>query len=228
MATNFPLVLDTTAPAGVSVQIDGGSVYSVDNLVDLLIGTSDPDTTGYSMKIYGDVSDTADTSKYRAAEGDAPWISFASAANGVALTPGDGTKTVRVKIRDDVWNESSEATDTITVDTTAPVPNITVDPDATRISKVSGKRVSNFTWVSDVAFEEYKVKVVPNAGSTHNTGTTIPATFSANVSGSAGGYAPDTGIVTSVDGRDVETASPGDGTKVIKVFVRDAAGNWSV
>lgn len=229
MSTNFTLTLDTTAPAGVSVSIDGGAAYSTDSLVDLLIGTSDGDTTGYQMKVYGDVSDSANPSVYRAAEVDAPWISFSTTLTGVALTSGDGSKTIRVKVRDDVWNPSSEATDSITVDTTAPVPTISVDPDTTRVSKVSGKRVVNFSWQTDVGFEEYKIKVVPATNSLHSAGTTIGTTNgSSNVSGSAGSYPATTNINSSIDGRDLEVASAGDGNKIVKIFVRDAAGNWSV
>src|SRR5688500_5535585 len=121
MATNFTLTLDTTAPGGVTVSVDGGATYSIDNLVDLTIGTSDGDTTGYSMKIYGDVSDSADTARYRTLEANAPWITYNASATGIQVSTGDGTKTIRIKIRDDVWNESSEATDTIIVDTSAPV-----------------------------------------------------------------------------------------------------------
>lgn len=230
MATNFTLVLDTTAPAGVSVLIDGGAAYSPDNTVDLAIATTDDggSPTGYTMKIYGDVSDTAEPTRYRATEGDAPWIAFDAAALGVALSSGDGAKTVRVKIRDDVWNESAEATDTITVDSTAPTPNITIGPDATRISKVSGKRVVNFSWQSSEAFEEYKIKVVPATDSLESAGTVIPTTNgSTNVAGAAGGYPATTNISSSVDGRDLELASAGDGNKIIKIFVREASGTWS-
>jgi hypothetical protein len=229
VAAHTTIILDTTAPAGVTLSIDAGAAYSIDQIVDLAIGTSDGDTTGYQMKVYGDVSDSADQARYRAAEGDAPWVSFATAMNSVQLSSGDGSKTVRVKIRDSVWNVSSEATDTITVDTSAPVPNITIDVDQPRISKVSGKRESRFSWQADVPFEEYKVKVVPATNSLHTAGTQIPSTNgSSNVSGSAGGYPATTNIQTMVDGRDLETASAGDGSKIVKVFVRDAAGNWSV
>lgn len=227
MAAHVTLTLDTTAPAGVSVSINSGAATATSATVTLTIGTSDGDTSGYSMKIYGDVSDSAAPSEYRAVEGNAPWISYAT-SKSVDLSSGDGSKTVRVKVRDDVGNASSEATDAITLDTTLPVVTITAGPSVTKISKVATFDTATFDFEVDVAFEEYKVKAVANSGSAHTTGTQIPTTAgSTNVSGAAGGYAAETPITVTVKGADLETASAGDGAKTVKVFAKDAAGNWS-
>jgi hypothetical protein len=43
-----------------------------------------------------------------------------------------------------------------------------------------------------------------------------------------GSFPATTGIDSMIDGRDLETASAGDGTKIVKVFVRDDANNWSI
>jgi len=72
------------------------------------------------------------------------------------------------------------------------------------------------------------VKVVPATNSTHTQGTQLgTAAGSANVAGveaiSAGA-----GKTTTVKGADLETASAGDGDKIIKVFVKNSAGTWSV
>ena len=34
--------------------------------------------------------------------------------------------------------------------------------------------------------------------------------------------------VVTINGADLETASAGDGVKIVKVFVKNAAGTWSV
>ena len=82
--------------------------------------------------------------------------------------------------------------------------------------------------MSDIAFEEYKVCVVPATSSTQEAGTVIPTTAgSINTSGSEGGYEADTNIQVTITGTDLKTASSGDGTKIVKVFVRNAAGTWS-
>ncbi len=228
MANNFNLTLDTTAPGGVAVAVNGTDTYVTDDDVTVVPSTTDGDTTGYQVKIYGDVSDSFATSVYRADEADAPWVALSGSPFSVRLSAGDGSKTVRVKIRDDVWNASSEATDTVTLDTSLPVVTITSGPDATKVSKVSGKRTSNFAWQADVAFVEYKIKVVPASDSLHSAGTAIPETNSTNMDGT-GTFPATTPISSAIDGRDLETASSGDGVKIVKVFVKEhAEGAWSV
>lgn len=227
MATNFNLTLDTTAPADPSISINAAAPYTTAQAVTATIGTSDGDTTGYQMKVWGDV-DEAVNANIQEDEVDSAWISY-STSQAVTLSTGDGSKTLNVKIRDNVWNESSGASDTITLDTSVPVPNITIGPDVTKVSKISGKRTAAFSWQADVEFDEYKVKVVSASGSAHSTGTAIPTTNgSTNMSGNAGAYPATTNIASSIDGRDLELASSGDGVKIVKVFVKDTAGNWSV
>lgn len=227
MATNFTVTLDTTAPAGVSIVINGNAAYTTSQAVTATIGTSDGDTTGYQMKIWGNV-DPAANANIQATEGASAWIAF-NTTQAVTLSTGDGNKTLSVKVRDDVWNESTSASDSITLDTTLPIPNVTVGPDVTRVSKVAGKRTVSFSFQADSQFDEYKVKVVPAAGSLHTAGTEIPTTNgSTNMSGTAGNYPALTNINSTIDGRDLELASAGDGAKVVKVFVMDDAGNWSV
>jgi mRNA-degrading endonuclease toxin of MazEF toxin-antitoxin module len=228
-ASYVTVTLDTTAPAGVTVSINGGAAYATSRDVTLTIATSDTPTTGYTMKIYGDVDDAFDTANYRTLEANAPWITYAT-SKSVRLTTGDGAKTVRIKVRDDVWNVSSEATDAVTLDTT--LPTVTVQagsPDVTKISKISGKDTVTIVWQSDQIYDEYKVKVVPATGSTEAAGTTVPTTAgSTNTSGSTANAPAATNVTTTIKGTDLETASAGDGAKIIKIFVKDDAGNWSV
>ena len=143
------------------------------------------------------------------------------------LTTGDGTKTVYVKFKDDVGNVSAAASATTVLDTTAPVVTI-VGPDVSTISKVAGYNVSAFSFSADEAFVEWTVRVVPSADSTHTAGTEIPNTGgSTNMHGTTT-TAASTAISCSIYGADLETASSGDGAKIVKVFVKDADGNWSV
>lgn len=225
MATTFTLTLDTTAPAGVALAIDGGAAFTPD--VDVTAGVTSPSTDTTQMKIWGDV-DPAFNASIQATEAGSAWIAFA-ANQAVRLTAGDGVKTLNVRTRDDVGNESAAASDQITLDTTAPVPSITVAADRGKVSKIAGFRTVNFQWATDVAFEQYEVRVVNSAADPHTAGTLIGnANGSTNMSGAAGGYPAATNIASSIDGRDLEAASAGDGDKIIKVFVRDAGGNWSV
>lgn len=227
MANNFNLTLDTTAPASPAISIESGAAYAAAQLVNVGLSTGDGTTVGYTMKIWGDV-DGANDANVQPLETNSAWITFA-ATKQIKLSATDGTKTVYFKIRDDVYNPSSQASDTIILDTSVPVVTINSGPDVSKISKIATKDTCAFTFICDTAFEEYKVKVVSTAGSTHTTGTQIPtASGSTNMAGSAGGYAAGTPISCSIKGTDLETASAGDAVKIIKVFVRDAGSNWSV
>lgn len=219
MASFFNLTLDTLAPAGVTITLDDGALYATSTSVTLKVQTTDGDTSGYQMKVWG--VDGADD------ELAANWETFA-AEKGITLPTGDGLKTVHVKVRDDVGNESTEANASITLNTAVPVVTVT-GPDKTKISKVVGFNVSIINFTVDVVFEEYKVCVVPATASTQDAGTVIgTANGSVNTSGADGGYPATTNIEVTINGADLEAASAGDGVKIVKVFVKNAAGTWSV
>lgn len=218
MASYFNLTLDTMAPAGLAVQLNGDDIYTTTPSVELTLTLTDSPTTGYQMKIWG-VKGVTD-------EDSASWETYA-ASKSVTLPSGDGLKTVYVKVRDAVGNETAAASDSITLDTAVPTVTVT-GPDKSTISKVVGFDMAVINFMSDIAFEEYKVCVVPATSSTQESGTQIPTTNgSVNTSGSAGGYEADTNIEVKINGTDLETASSGDGVKIVKVFVKNAAGTWS-
>lgn len=224
MPGTFQITLDTTGPGGLSLVLDTGNPqWSTDFVVDALIGTTDPDTTGYQVKLWGDIVGVPN-------EAAAVWQNYAPSIP-VTLTPGDGAKTVNVRMRDDVWNATAgTATDSILVDSTAPIITILAGPDRTKISKVAGRDVTVISWVVDSSIQAYKVKVVPSSGSLHNAGAQIPsAGGSVNVSMVPPG-AVEVGVqvTTEIHGVDLESADPGDNTKWVKIFVQDFAGNWSV
>lgn len=219
MASYFNLTLDTTAPGGVTLSINDGALYATSTAVTLKISVEDGATTGYQMKVWGIEGVDSEVS--------ASWENF-STSKSVNLTSGDGLKTVYIKVRDDVGNESAQVSDTITLNTTVPVVTIT-GPDKSKISKVTGFNTSIINFTSDVAFEEYKVCVVPQNNSTQDAGTVIGTTNgSINTSGSDGDYPASENIQVTINGADLEVASSGDGVKIVKVFVKNAAGTWSV
>lgn len=220
MASFFNLTLDTLAPSGLIVKINGDATYTSSRNVSLSIQVDDPSTENYQVKIWG-IDGIA-------SENDASWESYSS-TKSVTLTDGDGLKTVYVKVRDDVYNESSVASDTITLNTAVPIVTI-VGPDVSKISKVAGKNVSSFTFMADVNFIEWKVMVVKSESALEDTGTNvqIPSTSgSTNMQGSELKNA-DSPVSCSIYGADLESASSGDGTKIVKVFVKSESGVWSV
>jgi hypothetical protein len=224
MSAFFDLVLDTTGPAGVAGSINAGATYATSRDVTLGATTTDPDTTGYQIKIWGNV-DLAFDADIQATEGASAWKTL-SASMAVRLSTGDGVKTLTWRLRDDVNNESSTATDSITLDTTVPVVTLDSGPTPAKISKQTGKRTSAATWHADTDIQAYKIKIVPATSSIHTAGTQIPTTGgSTNVTGGAVSAA--TTVTTNIDGADLETAGA-EGNNHVKIFVQDLAGNWSV
>lgn len=220
MASYFNLVLDTTGPIGASVLINGNEEYTTTQNVVLSITCQDEDTSGYQVKIWG--TETAAT------ENEAVWENYSETKN-VLLSAGDGTKTVYVKIRDSVHNESNVANDSIILNST--VPNVTiVGPDVATISKKSGKNVSVFNFTSDTKFVAWKVMVVESISALNDTESNVQIPTdngSTNTSGTTTVFA-NTPVTCTIYGEDLESASPGDGTKIVKVFVKSEAGVWSV
>lgn len=218
MASYFNLTLDTLAPQGLTIKLNNGSQYTTSKSVTLSIALTDASTAGYQMKVWG--INGAEL------ESDASWETFAT-SKSITLLNNDGLKTVYVKVRDDVCNETAAASATITLDTSVPAVTI-IGPDVSRISKTAPKNVATFSFTSDVAFTEYKIKVVPSKSSLHDAGTLIGMdNGSANLRGT-GTFKKNTAISCKVYGKDLEAASSGDGEKIIKVFVKNAHGTWSV
>jgi len=226
MANYFLLTLDTTGPQSPSIILESGAQYASAQLINADIATADGDTIGYQMKIWGDV-DLTENPNIQDTEGNSSWITY-SATQQVKLSTGDGSKTVYLKIRDDVLNESAQTSDSITLDTSLPVVTIS-GPDVSKISKIATANISSFSFTVNEIFDEYKVKVVASTGAAHDTGTLIgTANGSTNMSGVAGDYPADTAINCSIYGSDLEVASAGDGEKIVKVFAKDKSGTWSV
>lgn len=218
MASYFNLVLDTLAPQGLTVKLNNGSQYTTSKNVTLSISVSDTSTSGYQMKVWG--IDGASS------EDNATWETFA-ATKSIALPTGDGLKTVYVKVRDDVCNETVAVSATITLDTSVPAVTI-IGPDVSRISKTAPKNVATFSFTSDVAFTEYKIKVVPSKSSLHDAGTLIGTANGSTNMNATGTFKASTAISCKIYGKDLKMASSGDGEKIIKVFVKNTVGTWSV
>lgn len=218
MASYFNLTLDTLAPQGLTIKLNNGSQYTTSKSVTLGIVLTDASTVGYQMKVWG--VNGAET------EADATWETYASSKN-ITLLNNDGLKTVYVKVRDDVCNETAAVSATITLDTSVPAVTI-IGPDVSRISKTAPKNVATFSFTSDVAFTEYKIKVVPSKSSLHDAGILIGTANGSTNMNATGTFKASAAITCKIYGKDLEAASSGDGEKIIKVFVKNAHGTWSV
>lgn len=215
MASYFQLTLDTLAPTITAFSINSGASVTTSREVTLSItATGDP----ASMKIWG-INGVA-------SESDASWETF-SATKNVTLTSGDGTKTVYIKVRDAVYNESAVSSDSITLSTAIPTITIT-GPDVSVISEQSGKDTATFSFTSSMALKAWKVKLVPANNSAHDAGTQIPTTGgSTNMTGTT--LAANTSKSCTIKGADLSSAAGGtDGTYIIKVFGQASANDlWS-
>jgi hypothetical protein len=225
MANFLNITLDTTGPTGQSVAFDAGS-YVNQQIADLTLAASGGDVA--QMKIWGDVDEAYDA-QIQDDEGSSSWITYATAKQ-IKLSAGDGAKNIYAKFRDDVYNQSGQASDSITLDESLPAVSVQSGPSPAKISKVATKDESVFSWQADVAFDEYVVMVVSSSGDAKAAGVQIgTGNGSTNVAGAAGAYPATTNISTTINGADLEAASGGDGSKIVKVFVREHAEDdiWS-
>ena len=234
MANYLNITLDTIAPSGVSVLINGNADKVTSTAVTLTATCSDADLNGYQMKIWGTAeAPTEDT---------AHWETYRETKN-ITLPSGDGVKTVYLKVRDDVWNESATASDSVTL--FEKVPEITqFYINRSRISMNQGmNHVAGSIYVSENV-DKVKLMLVQDANATYNSPSNveIPKSYGSEIyddnddaecSDSVlelnGVISKELGITFTVYAGDIVTASPGDGVKILKVFVRSAeTGRWSV
>jgi hypothetical protein len=226
MAASTTITLDTTGPAGVDINIDSGAPYTSTLTVDAQPSTTDPDTTGYQMKLFSpDIDPLADPA-VGPDEADSDWIAFATSYQ-VTLATGDGPKEINVRLRDDVGNESGIFSRQIFLDTSLPVPTVTIEAAPEKISEVDGFDVSTFTFSVDSDVDAWEVRAVPTIASGHSAGAVIPAT-NGSVNTTGGPLLSGQSREVTINGSDLKLASPADGTKVVKVFVQDPLGQWSV
>lgn len=214
MASYFSLTLDTLAPTISAFTINAGASVTTSQNVTLTIAAED----AAAMKIWG-INGVS-------TESAASWETF-SGTKAVTLTSGDGSKTVYIKVRDSVYNESATSSATITLSTAIPTITIT-GPDVAIISEQSGKNVATFSFQSDMALKAWKVKLVPSNASAQDAGTQIPtAAGSTNMTGTT--LAADTSKECKINGSDLSSAAGGaDGTYIIKVFGQASANDlWS-
>ncbi len=236
MSSYVNIILDTIGPSGVSLTINNGETKTTTTAVSLSIACSDTDLTDYQMKIWGIAG--AET------EENAVWETY-QATKTVTLPTRDGTKTVYVKVRDDVWNESAVASDTISLFTT--IPTISeFGLTRTKLSLVDKKNVTNGGFSVDEHIDAIKIMLVDDINAPHNapTNISIPTTNGSYIYDDTAADVYKTDVLEvesdSIDriqrifefeiyAADILAASPGDGAKLIKAFVRSStSGNWSV
>ena len=102
-------------------------------------------------------------------------------------------------------------------DTTAPGNINVTGVTATKMSRVTGKDAIDATFTADEAFVEYMIRKVSAAGDTRLMGTLVEQAT----------VASRTSHTTTITDDELVAATGAEGTNLLKVFVKDAAGNWS-
>lgn len=180
---------DTTAPSG-SVSLNGGAGST--SSTTLTVGLSATDDTGVTA--------------YRIAQGTdcsgAAWTSVTaatpfSASASLAVTAGDGTKTVCAQFKDAAGNISTAATSTITLDTVAPT--VALSSSATTpvngaftVSATFSESVTGFT-ASDITVGDGSVSALSGSGASYSFTVTPAADGAVTVDIAAGAAADGAG-----------------------------------
>lgn len=244
-AVSCTTILDTGAPSA-TIQLyknDESAVLPARvNTVNFKahIGGNDAITSISKYKVWGGITEAA-------TKEEATWHDFVPITGqtymsiSLALTTGDGLKTVNVVLADEVGNESQAAVATVTLDTTIPI----VECSGQDYNKVSYQHTlrkaassvdieakycdeMHFNFSADSDIVEWKV-CVNEAGQQPATAVPIGTTYgSINMTGT--NLVANTSVSCMVTGRDFGATSKvddNDGAYEIIVYVKDEAGNWS-
>lgn len=227
MSASFVLTLDTTPPAEPSLEVNGGAAVTAVRLVTASLSTADyPEGDAQDMILWGDVDPEAEP-LIQPEESVSTWISLSSEVV-LMLSEGSGVKRVYARLRDDVGNTTVAFQASISYEPDRPSITVVTPVTRSRISLIEGHDEATFTWEPSFDIDRYVVRVVPSVIATHTGGKAIPDDAgSINVAAeeaiSAGQQ-----IQTTIHGADLQAASPGDTTKIVKVFARGTNGMWSV
>lgn len=223
MASNIQFTLDTQAPATVvlTAPANSGSL-----IVAVSGSTTDADTTGYTMKLWGTgVSADAVAGTTKA---NAPVLAYTTASKNVTFLA-EGSTQLYLAVYDDVGNETVATPATINIITTLPTVTISNisggNADHSKFSTTPPYNVLSFNFVSSMDYQAYAVMRVSTTGSLYASGTAIgTANGSTNVSG-AGTVTAGTSKTVTINMLDLPTQV--NENKILKVFVQNLGGNWS-
>jgi hypothetical protein len=225
------ITLDTREPSNPTIQLAGGQAFATAQLVNLAISTDDADTTGYEMLIWGDVDPTYD-SKVQGTEGTSTWQSYNPSYQVKLLAnagTGAETKTINIRLRDDVRNATVVKFDDIALDTEIPTVTIVVGLDRTKLSREAGYNEASFQFQVNEPYTAYKVKLVSSVGATHDQGADIPTEGGSTGVTGTGNFTSANINTVKLRTADLETAGANmNSTNIIKVFVQEESGQWSV
>jgi hypothetical protein len=163
MPSNIQFTLDTQAPATVVLTAPANSGSLV---VSVSASTTDSDTTGYTLKLWG-TGVSADTVA-GTTKANAPALAYTTAQKSVTFVA-EGSTTLNLAVYDDVGNETLATPVTINIVTTlatVTVSNISGgNTGHTKFSTTAPYNVLSFNFTSSMDYTEYKVLRVSTTGS---------------------------------------------------------------
>lgn len=218
-----PSASDTTAPANASITINDGESYTNSTTVTVTLSATDNvGVTGYYLS-------TSSSTPAATASG---WNSVSSTTSysgsaSYPLASGDGNKTIYAWFKDAAGNISSAASDSIILDTTAPIVTIT-SPTSGDTYTASGNTISlsgsasdSLSGVSSVTWRNSRGGSVDASGTTYWSVSSISLVSGENkitvtAKDTAGNTATDTIAVTYTASSVPPTVKTGSATDVTK------------
>ena len=180
---NDTITIDTTAPTG-TISINAGSTYATSTSTTLALSATDTTSGIYQMMVCNNSSFTSCT-----------WETYSTSKNWT-LTPGDGSKTVYVKFKDNAGLISTVANDTISLDTTIPTGTVSINVGAASTTTTS---VTLTLSATDTTSDVYQMMVCNNSSFTSCTWEAYSTSKNWSL-------------------------TPGDGSKTVYVKFKDNAG----
>jgi hypothetical protein len=104
-------------------------------------------------------------------------------------------------------------------DITPPISAL-VSETLTKVSAVVGFNSTDVAWSANEAIQAWQFRVVTNTADPVTAGTLIKQATGVSI-------AANTNQTTTITEAELAAASPAQGSKIIKLFVQDIAGNWS-
>lgn len=194
--------------------------------------------------IYGDFSYGAQSAQ-GVTEATAVWTDLVyvdgqtyMVVSDMFMTEGEGNKNVYLKVKDNAGNISAAAAQVVYYDPSAPEVVVS-GVDYNRISLMPTPRHDNaaklnnethFVFTPSEPIQAYKVVAYADQASAE-AGSYADAAMPSDggsVNMAATGLNSADAVSAKICGADLQSAVPGDGIKIITVYVQDLAGTWSV
>ena len=183
-------------------------------------GPAEGSTIGDTTPTFEFTSDIAGSTFEAEIDNSGTWTTVTSPYTTSALSEAQHTVRIRAVFAGvpDATPESRTFTVAVPTDTTPPLPNVGA-PSLPRISRQPGKDSTDIPVTTDEQVDAYEARIAPTTDATRAQGVLLKSASIAATSS----------FIVSITDDDIIAAEGAviEGDKIIKVFVKDIAGNWS-